>query len=628
MATIIPHPNPSSVLSKSLIEYQNGHVNKSTNEFLTLELNDMVNTFGKLIPGLEKYGKEMVVGDFIYELCKIGHGSLARQLLQEVGEKVCLIDDACLLLDRNIRGVGLTRNDIVNRSMWLTVQSVAENFDKYFAIPTSSLNSDVLKVLNDSFALTALVRRIYTDENKMRALAICIKFNRFKLEKNVMDEVLLHIHNIRMLRLWYKACHAGDNNNGKDERIWTALLEKAIKLDATYEMARIVEYGNGHFAPKKIAQVFDRLARARKKTPNTGTAADSAACMEDESEFNSTLFQKVIGNTPTKTVHAALYKTLKSWDFAILPGRFLWAFIYGIQSTALVIQPKLEFALVQTIIHRPAIEQLRLINSPIASIYLLSQFCTLKLYQLENSRHSKQPLTNVDYHLKLLSASLLLMNSNLKKSTTSLLPGRKTRKLLEQMDLVVIEPGEEEKKKKQGELSRNLILRTISVLLYFKQNEMVIRILESLDEIPATAYFQFLEANASTHPTACRLLLTHLKNQHITIPESTLKKLGWEFIKIEDAAQLSDANFTRYFLTIALFLKQQGRYIGGDLASAFVDTIIKRAETRDQGSRQRLEMALRIAKRQPDVIDTGKWKEWDEKLKTMQYNRKGYWHRL
>lgn len=408
----------------------------------------------------------------------------------------------------------------------------------------------------------------------------------------------------------------------------TVYLQHAIRLHESYDIANIIQRGQGKFPGPLLAQAIERLAWARRKRQEE---EDDEAIYYDPKDVDVRLLNKTIAIIPKTSLDQALSTVFtRLQKRRVVPGRILWNLILGIQSSDVALNKSLERRIADALARRPHFELMHYMSLPMSTPSGIMNLLKQYIWQMKRQRDPMSDELGTEADAKLLLAGITLIDEKQQQLTsTEPVPssshnglatlvialfkdwqGERAVRIVEELYSQKIQPSDE------------ILVRSVSMLLSQGEYHLALQLISRIHHIPDEVYYKFLIKASYNHPyLAYRLTSFLINEQKKAIPTSVLRRM---IIGYANTTQLTDAQSTRFMWRTMRILrrKNHARY-GQQVAEAIVESVIKRAEARGWGSRKRLQWSLSVA--QKENVSHQKVSKWMAHLDTMRKQKSGYW---
>lgn len=457
------------------------------------------------------------------------------------------------------------------------------------------------------------------------------------------------------------------NNNNVFYTIeaYKLFLEKSIALRQTYTCVEILKDSRRSIKdPEIIASALNTVVWGRQKVVGhrrPEKTVENQNKILSYQKLDTKLLQQAFSYPPKPELQDAIYTLLYRLNIQYkttdpqnapahpIPRSILWSII-----KALDLSPKIEYLdtrieqqLALLIATRPISEQFEYYSIKVISIEGVLHAVLAHINRLRMATQETESPTD-EVNIQLVLSALIMMRSKtshdlnpqlLSQIITNLceMSSRKKRRPLVSTAENVSSPDspadsahDQLKQQKMHMLqvmeyvrpSEKTSMSIVKSLLRKSQYSAALQYIEiAKNNIPTEAVYLVMAHASYGRPLISMQLLNWLKaDRDIMPPPQVLRKMAIGFSK---SPVLTDSQSRVRVEKIMRLLRIQQKSLGSRAATGFVDSLISRALSKGQGSRQRLDWAMAIARRQR--VDPEQIRHWMEQLDYMRMKRVGYW---
>lgn len=403
--------------------------------------------------------------------------------------------------------------------------------------------------------------------------------------------------------------------------VWEILLLCAERLHLSYDMANICAYGYPFISSKKLAKGLLSIAwrqRGASESDNNFTLAD---------DVNSLQIVRVLNSMDVTTSANVLADLAKIICNRPLPGRILWAILFGAeQSAVLPLSHACTRQLTNTLLKRPYLEQLRYMSLEKVDAAAIEYLLRGHINRIARLRENTDPMKlQESADVKFIVAGMVMMSEKIEATAQLSVKSQRplisiVRKVFESWDLKTA--TEVVQQAQVHVVSPTVAMTTIGILVYQKNFTLAIQLLQQLElkVVPRNVFNNLLICVCRDYPKIACQLTTWLIASGVYIPVRVLRQM---IVELGRTPLLTGTQSIRRIEVILSILRGQNVGPGVHAASALVDSILKRAQNENRGSRLRLQWALGIA--QTEGVPDAQVQRWLAVVQEMRSRRRGYW---
>lgn len=389
--------------------------------------------------------------------------------------------------------------------------------------------------------------------------------------------------------------------------IWSQMLHRALILNLSYEISRIMRYGMSHLPSRMIGRALLAVAWSQH---NPGGDDEAFTTAED---VNRDVVSQVASTIPANRLNGVLYYIFTQ----DLPARIMWAVLLGIQGQPLSLKGSLTRRMAGVMVKRPDLEQMRYMTLPQTSALAASQLLKFKLRSIDHGSLTQDEVKMVIAGMVLLSEKSEPQNSKSFGSVVEQMfsqwsADNVSRTLNVLTTLYAPAP--------------RITLTIIGMLVAHKKYALAIRLLEGQvpnKELPQKMFYDLLLSVCQDFPKISLALTTWLiKVANVFITPQTLQRM---IVILSEQRKLNDHESITRINSLIKLLRGLNATPGPAAASAIVDGLIDRAIIKGGGSRRRLQWALDMCKE--ENVPQQRVQRWLQKINHMRKHGQGYWAR-
>ncbi|CAN6653118.1 hypothetical protein TRVA0_026S01134 [Trichomonascus vanleenenianus] len=626
----------------------------------------------KVMPNLVEFEREeLVMGTLVTELVNMGHCAVAKQFLLEMDysedETSKLLHNAKFELQARRLYTREEINGLVEQFFGLG--DAFDLFRRKFAASQSLyvqavLADHLLTITTDAAAKNDLMCQIFDNERVIgekhflryitrSALVRYRKLDELDTAQSVRYIAAFTDSLLTVLRSRKHIMFASDDTeylallayDGKSlTKIWkrysklridetndtklalTRFLNQAVQFKETITCTHIIKHGRGDFDPRILGKAIVCATLGKKRNPKI---QDSDVYLGGD-DVDTTLIQRIVKYTPPQVLYPALHYAVKALQRVEPSPRILWNLILGLEQSPHL--DKIPFpvfrALIPMVLSRPLLEQIRLISLSKVTYNQVAFYLRVYISGNKERMVTASRSKRLDVDAKVILAGMTIMKEKQQQSTDQ---SNELVRSTRQMTMVVRDLFNgwdstmavrmiAELTSQKLTFPDELVVQSVGSLLQCRQTELAFELMERMSYVPKEAYYKFMVHASYTDPYLAETLRVLLVQKKRLYPaEHVLQRMC---VGYANSPQLSAHSSIRMVMKMARILHERDFSLGKTAARSLVNSVLARAESNNWGSRKRLEMVLRMARR--EKIDDNTWAQWLSRVHEMKRQRRGF----